>query len=316
MSFNVGTLSPAQREEIVKGQEPDLSGYMARTVVPEPAFPITRREGAYRKLGQNRTHASDGEGRSTKQRPGSPTPEGSGGVKSLSYVCEHYKFKEGIDELTGMELETAIPIYSQLGLEATHEVLADFERDFIEVVKGNGTDDSEDSILTMTLSSGQEFDDTTGSPITQIQKALRSIGSGARAVLGFDVAFALMRHPDVIGATEGGSKSDNTMVALQSLLGFFQSRFGVGQVYVGTQPIHDGAENWDFQRSYLHDGACYFDDGKNLERPTFMDLRLDDYEDRDKEMKYVRARFDADIVRRFKENSIALKNVLANPGAI
>ena len=214
MSFDVGTLSPAQREEIVKGQEPDLSGYMARTVVPEPAFPITRREGAYRKLGQNRTHASDGEGRSTKQRPGSPTPEGNGGVESLSYVCEHYKFKEGIDELTGMELETAIPIYSQLGLEATHEILADFERDFIEVVKGNGTDDSEDSILTMTLSSGEEFDDKTGSPITQIQKALRSIGSGARAVLGFDVAFALMRHPDVIGATEGGSKSDNTMVAL------------------------------------------------------------------------------------------------------
>jgi hypothetical protein len=33
-------------------------------------------------------------------------------------------------------------------------------------------------------------------------------------------------------------------------------------------------------------------------------------------MRYVRARFDADIVRRFKENSIALKNVLANPGAI
>lgn len=308
MGFNKNTLTDAEREEILEGHSASLDAYLARRIVDEPDFPVTQRVGGVRLEDQNIGHADDDH--DEIRRPhGQPTAKGDFEMGSLTYHCEQYKYSYPITDADEMELSQAIDIVDKLGIKASHKALSAFERVLIDILKGNGTSGRNRDVETRTLTSDEKLDDPDASdhdPLGVIEDAVRACDA-KRVIMGEDVAFALQKSPDVIGAS-GGEAERNTRISRPAMTEFFRTQFGITDTIVGVQRYNDGAETWDFNRSHLHDGVLYFDDGSNLVRPTFEDLALDEYEDDDSQVMFVRARMTADLIRKYPSNSYAIKD--------
>lgn len=307
-SFNVGTLSRQEMDEILREHAVELDGYLFNRVTREPLQPIKKRKGTFTKRPATFGRGQDALADDTVVAPGAPTPKGDQWLEDAYFACRYRKKAYGIDDLIGEELMQALDIWAAWSLDAAHDVSISHERELINVLRGLGTagnaQKSDQKVRTKTLTAGAGV----GGPgiLTTLTEIKRS-SVITRAIIGEDVALAMCQNPVIIGAA-GGSKNDNTMIGFDALTNFLRQFFGITDTIIGAQSYQDGARQFAYKHGNLHDNVFYFDDGKNLMRPAFKDLVYDEFSDKDTEMSYVRAKMDATIVAEYEEYSVAVTN--------
>lgn len=297
--FNLGTLNKDLLKEMVKDVEVELSALLQFREFGDVRF-VTAAEGLV-PLFTTPILISD-----STQGAGialdAPTPSTNFTAGSVEYKLLKYGQQIAISEAAEIDLGSLTDIRDKLVKSTMIDAYSRFNRHVASRISNTTT------YVTAKAASVDEWDQPNGVPITDIDAVLKQLRGGqVDAIMGYDVALALSKNPQVTGQPAG---SGHTFVDFDQVRMILQSR-GVTNVYI------DGSKETGSQRNYTREYAGIYDGlfilnvrGNIVCTEQTGSLRTKMWNDEERDVNMFKSVFNADCITGYKANTVSFTGIL------
>jgi hypothetical protein len=288
MAFDANDIPRGFLDDWVTEEGADLNGYVALQLAT-PRFPVTQAESTLpiwdrkNKMGAGRPES--------KVARGDGTPERDSQMRPIAYKCEEYRIKDGIDQISKMELDEFLDAAGAMTEGCEHQTKNDLDLDLAIILKAGGNADNNDLITAKSLSVGEEFnnyDSSSHDPYTVIEGMLRRT-KGDTIISGENVFDALRSSPSY-------TTPEVPNYGPMEFVDLLKRKHGVKRVIVGDNFYQQGSTHFDLNETEAFDDVFAVGKYSALLRVPFEEQWRDTYSDPDSRKEYVRSGHTTDLI--------------------